>query len=545
MKNKEVNNKIYGFWSMLASIVGVVVGIGIFFKNDSISNLSGNNPTIAILSWVVGSILILAMTYSFIEIASVRLSKGKEGSLSQWSKKFLGKKGAIIISSYWHYIYIPLTYLVLATFSTDMIVSAIRTSNPDWLTNSPLELFAFYFFVILGLLILIPLANTFFNRPGQVAQVTGTIIKFIPLLFVVIGSIVVMFIPGSAAGNDLDFSQKDTATNGFFLLLATMPAILFSFDGFIAVSSLQNQATSKKTYIKALFSGLLLISILYILISLLSFLIGDSNTGYSISAILAIITNNQTWIQILLLVIIFISGITSLNGFTLAGRWDNYNNSSEKLFYDKNNSNQELDKKTNLPKKSSLNIWMIATSWFLLIFGISFIVLLFNNSFNVILLIDQLSNSYIVLAFLMYTAIILGAVYNRKSKKNEVKKLKYFVPISLLTSLFLIGINIYSFIITIRLSVVDPSDLTGFFLIGIILIWFLITYLNYESVKSSVPPLSVAYKKFVYVPYYYLAKYLPIIKVKESKYLGNVPLKHSDSGSKAVIKEETKWSKRK
>ena len=481
----NIKNK-YNFWNMFVSIVGVVIGIGIFFKNDSIYNLSGNNPLIAIITWVVGALLIIGMAYSFVEISSVKLGKTENGSITEWANKFLGKKGGVIISTYWHYIYIPLTYLVLATFSTDMIVSAITTANPTGnIANlSNVEIFGFYFLIIMVLLIIIPITNSFLSKPGKLFQTTGTIIKFIPLFVVLIGTIVVMANTGSNVG--LDQSDKDTATNGFFLFLATMPAILFSFDGFIATSQLQKQGKKKNTYIKALVAALVTISVVYILIATFSFLAGDSNSGYSISAMLSLIFPNALWAQVLLFVIIFISGITGLNGFSMAGKWDQYNNSNEELIYDPEKKYKVINKK-GIPTKSSLSVWIISMGWFITIFFISYFVSLAVPTYSVINVVDQLSNSYIVLAFLLYTAIILGALRNRKTGKHEVTKVKGFIPISIIVSISFIIINVFSFIETIQLISFKSNDiqLTGLFLILILIIWMFVSILNYISITEQ------------------------------------------------------------
>lgn len=67
-----------------------------------------------------------------------------------------------------------------------------------------------------------------------------------------------------SAGNVTAYGLEEGGSKVFGALLLALPPIMFTFDGFLFASSLQNEAKSKKTYPTALITGLVVISIVYL-----------------------------------------------------------------------------------------------------------------------------------------------------------------------------------------------------------------------------------------------------------------------------------------
>ncbi|NQX83686.1 MAG: APC family permease [Mycoplasmataceae bacterium] len=489
----------YGFWQMFATIVGIVVGIGIFFKNGTVIGLAEGNEIIGIVSWVIGSVVIISLAYLYIEIYSAKKSDGTSGSITDWSKNFLGKKGGVAATSFWQYIYLPLTIFILAIFSTDMIVSLIDTTK-----ISDMGTFFIYFSISIFLVALIPLLNSTFSKPSKIIQTFGTVIKFIPIVVVIIGSIVLMITTPDAHSS---ITTGTSDKNPFLLLLAVLPAVFFAFDGFLAASQLQNQAKDNNTYKKALLFGLSFIAITYTIIALLTFFVSDDSMGYAISDILWAISGGIDGIQITLLIIIFISGVTSLSGFASSGNWNKYNIVENGLISDKDGNYLEKNKE-GLPQKSGRSLWKTSLAWTISVFLIGFIVIV-SSSFSTsdfMGAVDSLSNTYIIIAFMIYGSILIGGMVNRKTNKVEVKKVKMFIPISLIVTTFIYVISLYSFVTTIQASVIDPSNLGGWFLFMVIAIWLVSSITNYYSVKWEKYPKEVLllfftdYRYFASIP---------------------------------------------
>ena len=71
MKTTQKKAKI-GLFSLIITIFGGVVGLGIFFKNTNVFNLNGHNPYGTIISWIVTTIILFCIALSFGQIVSCK-----------------------------------------------------------------------------------------------------------------------------------------------------------------------------------------------------------------------------------------------------------------------------------------------------------------------------------------------------------------------------------------------------------------------------------------------------------------------------------------
>nr|WP_318034577.1 amino acid permease [Mesomycoplasma hyorhinis] len=69
------NARKLGFFAALAMLVGSVVGVGIFFKNNSIQKVTDSQGITWLLAWVVGGVISLIVALNFSEISFLKPSK--------------------------------------------------------------------------------------------------------------------------------------------------------------------------------------------------------------------------------------------------------------------------------------------------------------------------------------------------------------------------------------------------------------------------------------------------------------------------------------
>ena len=159
--------------------------------------------------------------------------------------------------------------------------------------------------------------NTFTEKPGKFFQSFGTGFQILPLLLIMVLVIMLLIVPdmftatlpdGSTAvppGTPADpiydvpfipvegvpnsFNPNSTINGGYYVgadgelvaygteqeisgmlrvLILALPPIMFTFDGFLFASSMQNEAKSQKTFPMALVLGILLISLLYFFVAM-------------------------------------------------------------------------------------------------------------------------------------------------------------------------------------------------------------------------------------------------------------------------------------
>ncbi|WDV48361.1 amino acid permease [Mesomycoplasma ovipneumoniae ATCC 29419] len=210
-----------GFFAALSMLVGSVVGIGIFFKNNSIAQTTNNNGYAWLFAWIVGGIISLFAAISFSEISF--LKQTKLNGLANWSYQIGGKKsGYFVLFSYGFY-YLGMLSLILGIFSSEITIWFFQTASGSSFS------FPFWAHILLGAFFTILFVTTNYvsvKFSGYVALVS-TVLKFVPLIIAVFAGI---FFPtthnagGSSAfvvteKNSFDFSKLGLHFQRFCLLM--------------------------------------------------------------------------------------------------------------------------------------------------------------------------------------------------------------------------------------------------------------------------------------------------------------------------------------
>jgi amino acid transporter len=77
MSNKTAGK--IGLFGAMSVIIGGIIGIGIFFKNNNIFHNNNNNATGILLSWIITVLIALATAYSYGEIVSAKDKNANSG----------------------------------------------------------------------------------------------------------------------------------------------------------------------------------------------------------------------------------------------------------------------------------------------------------------------------------------------------------------------------------------------------------------------------------------------------------------------------------
>ena len=97
-------NKKYGLFVALSMVVGIVIGIGIFFKSGTILKASGGNPKIALLAWLIGGIITI---FSGLSIAEIGAAIPDGGGIVAYIEKIYGRLFAYIVGWSLCILYMP------------------------------------------------------------------------------------------------------------------------------------------------------------------------------------------------------------------------------------------------------------------------------------------------------------------------------------------------------------------------------------------------------------------------------------------------------
>ena len=63
-------NKKYGLLTAICTVVGTVIGSGVFFKAEKILTETGGNLPVGILAWIIGGLIMVCCAYAFSILAT-------------------------------------------------------------------------------------------------------------------------------------------------------------------------------------------------------------------------------------------------------------------------------------------------------------------------------------------------------------------------------------------------------------------------------------------------------------------------------------------
>lgn len=86
--NNEMKKEL-GMGAAMATVVGCVIGSGVFFKPTAIYTATGGAPGLAIIAWVVTSLVCLCAAMTFAEIA---ILIPETGGMPVYLKKVFGDR---------------------------------------------------------------------------------------------------------------------------------------------------------------------------------------------------------------------------------------------------------------------------------------------------------------------------------------------------------------------------------------------------------------------------------------------------------------------
>lgn len=406
-----------GFFMALTMLVGSVVGIGIFFKSHGILRSNDWNGTGTFLAWLMGGIISLTAAVSFSEIGSMKT--GKTAGLSAWAEKVGGKKFGYFVRFNYSFFYFGLLGSVLAVFGSEMLIKMIATFNTNFDFNS----FPVYGHILIGFAILIGFLTLNFIslRTSGFFQIAATVLKWIPLLIVVFAGLILWnknnghgpILPAQYGQNAFKNGHSFTLTG----MLAALPAVLFAFDAFLNVGTLQNRMTKPKKFPLVMIAGMSSVLILYLLIALAAIfhgtgMVSGSAMGLAELGIFGQVFSGSTltFFSKFTMIFMVISTLGVINGFSAA----TIATHTQAIETDTIIGAKSLKKKLGLEKTIILYTAIVATLW-TAIFGIPASVL---NSDSIV---DGVSNFPTLFFFAIYGAVIV--MYTLKRKKMETRKM--------------------------------------------------------------------------------------------------------------------------
>lgn len=248
MPKKE---KKYGFFTAVCTVVGTVIGSGVFFKAEEISRISGGNIKIGIFAWISGGAVMLVCLSLF---ARIFFERENGATLTEVAQSLLGESYSYYLSLFTATLYYPSMVSVLSWSAAHYTLLSFGAKNAAGILCFALS--CVYLFLSFAL-------NSFFPRASGKIQIITTLIKLIPLgLMIIFGTINGFKTELFAQGFEYAKKSEKTAQ----MLFGAVVSSAFAYDGWITVTSIGDEIKGgKKSLSAALLTGGTIITAVYVL----------------------------------------------------------------------------------------------------------------------------------------------------------------------------------------------------------------------------------------------------------------------------------------
>jgi len=347
----------YGLLTAICMVVGIVVGSGVFFKAEAMLNITKGDLPTALLSWLLGGIVMVISAYTF---ATMGTQFEKVNGVVDYSEALVGSGYAYYVGWFMATIYYPAMTSALAWLSARYTMQLFGFS----LTSAEtMTLAAFYLIASFAL-------NTLSSKLAGKFQVSTTFIKLVPLvLMAVVGTI--YGLKNGITMNNMN-SVVDEAGNmvarqgiSWDLILPGVCTSVFAYEGWVIATSINSELKdSKKNLPRALVLGTIVVVVVYMLyylgisgsISTADLLGSEEGAGFAFKQMFGQVAGT------ILTVFIAISCLGTLNGLTLA---------CDRGFYSLAARNQgpapkflsKLDEATQMPSNASIVAIVFNAGW--------------------------------------------------------------------------------------------------------------------------------------------------------------------------------------
>ena len=247
MENKQLQKSL-GVGAALSTVVGMVIGGGVFFKPQAVYTLTGGAPGLGMLTWVLAGIVTIAAGLTAAEVSA---AIPKTGGMMVYIEEIYGKKLGFLTGWMQSVLFFPATIAALAVM--------FGQQSAGLLGNDGLSLP-----LALGVILLIAVLNTLGSKTSGAIQTISTVGKLLPLALIIVFG----FIKGNG-NNPIVQPMVAEGLSPMSVIGQVLIAILFAYDGWINVGAIAGEMKDPgKDLPKAIVGGLSLVMAVYVVINL-------------------------------------------------------------------------------------------------------------------------------------------------------------------------------------------------------------------------------------------------------------------------------------
>ena len=247
--NKELKKSL-GLAAAFSTVVGVVIGSGVFFKPQAIYTATNGAPGLGILAWILGGLITIAGGLTATEVSA---AIPKTGGMMIYIEEIYGKRYGFLTGWMQTVLFFPGTIAAVAVIFAQQASELLGSTSNNMKMVLP---------IAIGIILLTALLNTIGSSFGGSIQTVATLGKLVPLVLIIIF--------GFTKGNSTSIltPMVGEGVNPVTTLGQVLIATLFAYDGWINVGAIAGEMKDPgKDLPKAIVGGLSLVMAVYLAIN--------------------------------------------------------------------------------------------------------------------------------------------------------------------------------------------------------------------------------------------------------------------------------------
>ena len=386
--DKELKKSL-GLAAAFSTVVGVVIGSGVFFKPQAIYTATNGAPGLGILAWILGGLITIPGGLTATEVSA---AIPKTGGMMIYIEEIYGKRYGFLTGWMQTVLFFPGTIAAVAVIFAQQASELLGSTSNNMKMVLP---------IAIGIILLTALLNTIGSSFGGSIQTVATLGKLVPLVLIIIF--------GFTKGNSTSIltPMVGEGVNPVTTLGQVLIATLFAYDGWINVGAIAGEMKDPgKDLPKAIVGGLSLVMAVYLAINVAYLWVAPASSLANVTSPASLVAT-KLFGPIggkLISAGILISVFGTLNGYLLTGPRVVYALTKEKLLP----GSKILSKvnKGGSPYNSILLISILACIYAL------------TGQFNL------LSDLTIFAVWVFYVLTFIGVIILRKTKPDLYRPYK-------------------------------------------------------------------------------------------------------------------------
>lgn len=249
--SKELQKNL-GFAAAISTVVGLVIGSGVFFKPQAIYTATDGSSNLGILAWVIGGIMTIA---GGLTAAEVSAAIPKTGGMMIYLEDIYGVQLGFLTGWMQTVLFFPGTIAASAVIFAQQAAELMGYSSDNM---------TIVLCIAIGVILFLTILNTIGSSLGGGIQTVATICKLIPLALIIIFGLIKGGSPAPIFTSAVSGKINPASALGQALI-----ATLFAYDGWINVGALAGEMKNPgKDLPLAIVGGLSVVMAVYLAINI-------------------------------------------------------------------------------------------------------------------------------------------------------------------------------------------------------------------------------------------------------------------------------------